>query len=189
MRFWHNCHRRGHMISMYSLTGHVHFDHLVKVVSASVPHCEASPFPFVLLSCGPPSPRMDSNTPHLQWTASSRHFGSNTPCPAFPARGCLLLSCPGSDTEFSPFEEVPVTHLLPTSYSRCPPHRWPPSVWARTPHARSCSCLDTLPTLLRLALHTGVASSGTNAGTPPSLCPGSDFSLQAAFPRTSLQPF
>lgn len=94
MNIGHNYHRRGRMISMYSLSGHVHFDHLVKVVSASVFHCEVTHFPFVLLS--------GRHLPHPACTPTS-HVQPSLYADAcsYPALA-LILSFPLSWQSLSP---------------------------------------------------------------------------------------
>lgn len=89
------------MISMYSITDHVHSDHLVKVF-----HCEVTLFPPCLVILGTPfSLGMDSNTlhqaAHLWMPSSPRNGQPSHPLQALtPYTGPLpcvdvLLTLPG----------------------------------------------------------------------------------------------
>lgn len=95
---------------MCSLSGRVHFDHLVRVVSASAPHCEVLPFPFILLPCGPPSlpawtpaPHTGNGWPPQAIRVPALHAQSSLHTDACPHPAlALTLSFPPSRRSLSP---------------------------------------------------------------------------------------
>lgn len=143
-----------------------------------------------------------------EWTTLSPPSGSDTPYWATPM--CEYLSHPTwvltsrakpllrTDVLSHPAMALP---LLQGGPCHSPGLQHPmagvpcgrtPSIWTQTSHARSSPSPDTCPH--QLGSETEPAWSLTphtcwdSAGMPFSQGPGSDFSLQAALPRTLLHP-
>lgn len=132
-----------------------------------------------------------------EWTTFSPRSGSDNPCLATPMCGCpphplwalTPFAKPFLHTDALSYPALVLTPSLPpswrplsftwvpTSYGRCSPRRWTPSIWARMSHSGSSPCTDTCPCCLDFKLHLLGVWLCTNAGALQGCPSDSDLAL------------